>query len=119
MKLEFVEMAGFRGFRSTTRLELPSGFAVISGRNGSGKSTVLDAIDFAVTGTINKYLVKGAKGGGLADHLWWVGSEPAPDHYVSIGFIDPQGRRFVITRRRGDASSPTENDIRRYLGTAD
>jgi DNA repair exonuclease SbcCD ATPase subunit len=28
---------------------------VLNGRNGSGKSTVLDAIDFAITGTINKF----------------------------------------------------------------
>ena len=44
---------------------LPPGFAVLNGHNGTGKSTVLDAIDYALTGTINKFSVKGAKGGGL------------------------------------------------------
>ena len=48
MKLEFVELAGFRGFRDKTRFQLPAGFTVLTGRNGVGKSTVLDAIDFPV-----------------------------------------------------------------------
>jgi chromosome segregation protein len=61
MKLEFVELAGFRGFRDRTRFEFPSGFTVFSGRNGVGKSTVFDAIDFALTGSINKFDVKTAR----------------------------------------------------------
>jgi DNA repair exonuclease SbcCD ATPase subunit len=73
MKLEYVELAGFRGFRDKTRFDLPPGFVVLSGRNGTGKSTLLDGVDFALTGTINKFAVKEAKGGGLQDHIWWVG----------------------------------------------
>ena len=42
MKVTYLEIAGFRGVREKIRLELPPGFAVISGRNGVGKSTVLD-----------------------------------------------------------------------------
>ena len=48
MKTSFVELCGFRGFREKVRFDLPHGFVVLNGRNGSGKSTVLDAIDFAV-----------------------------------------------------------------------
>jgi chromosome segregation protein len=58
MKLEYVEMAGFRGFRDKVRFNLPSGFAILSGRNGTGKSTLLDGVDFALTGTINKFKLK-------------------------------------------------------------
>ena len=91
MKLAFVEIAGFRGFKDKTRFELPTGFAVLTGRNGVGKSTVLDAVDFALTGTINKYEVTAAKGGGLDDHIWWVGDGAASDHYVTIGFAEDDG----------------------------
>lgn len=55
MRVEYVEMSGFRGFKSKTRLNLPRGFAVFTGRNGVGKSTVFDAMDFALTGSISKY----------------------------------------------------------------
>jgi DNA repair exonuclease SbcCD ATPase subunit len=100
MKLEFVEIEGFRGFRQRARFEIPAGFLVITGRNGVGKSTILDAIDFALTGSINKYDVEKAKGGGLAEHIWWVGEGRAATHYVRVGFIDDLGERRVVTRFR-------------------
>lgn len=100
MKLDYVEIAGFRGFRDKTRFDIPSGFAVLSGSNGTGKSTFLDAVDFALTGTINKFAVKEAKGGGLLDHIWWVGEGAASEHYVTVGFINEEGERLAITRSR-------------------
>ncbi|MGH9551938.1 MAG: AAA family ATPase, partial [Terriglobales bacterium] len=101
MKLNFVEIAGFRGFREKTRFDFPAGFAVLTGRNGVGKSTVLDAIDFAVTGTINKFAFKSAKGGGLDEHIWWVGRGRAAENYVLIGFVDEEGGSKTIMRARG------------------
>lgn len=100
MKLEFVELSGFRGFRDKVRFDLARGFTVLSGRNGTGKSTVLDAIDFALTGTINKFSVKAAKGGGLDEHIWWVGTGKAEAHSVSVGFVNDAEERFVVTRSR-------------------
>src|ERR1035437_9252542 len=100
MKLQFVELSGFRGFREKARFEFPGGFTVLSGRNGVGKSTVLDAIDYALTGKINKFSVKEAKGGGLSDHIWWVGGERLDAYFVSIGFVDDEGETFVVTRTR-------------------
>ncbi len=100
MKLDFVELVGFRGFRDKERFEIPGGFVVLSGRNGAGKSTVLDAVEFALTGTINKFLVKEARGGGLDAHIWWVGTGDALEHYVTVGFVDEDGHRFQVTRSR-------------------
>jgi chromosome segregation protein len=100
MRTEFVEFAGFRGFKDRTRFDLPAGFAVLSGHNGAGKSTILDAIDFAVTGSINKFTVRNARGGGLEDHIWWIGGGKAKEHFVSVGFITESGERFTITRTR-------------------
>ena len=111
MKLEFVELAGFRGFRDKTRFDLPGGFTVISGRNGVGKSTILDAVDFAITGTINKYSVTNARGGGLENHIWWVGDDSASEQFVSVGFVDDAGNRFVVTRDRNKTSKSTAGEI--------
>ena len=110
MKVTYLEIAGFRGVLKKMRLELPPGFAIISGRNGAGKSTVLDAIDFALTGSINKFAVTGAKGGGIEKHTWWVGEETADAHYVTVGFADAQGETFSVTRTRenGLVGDPTE-----------
>jgi len=118
MKLAFVEMAGFRGFRDKIRFDLPSGFMILSGRNGSGKSTLLDAIDFAITGTINKFAVKEARGGGLEEHIWWVGDGKPEAHYVSVGFIDEDGSQFAITRsRERGPDQPPEEILKRLCSS--
>ena len=100
MKVEFVELSGFRGVRDQLRVDFSDGFVVLVGRNGAGKSTVIDAIDFAMTGTINRFAVKEAKGGGLSDHIWWMGDGTAEAHYVSVGFVEDDGTRFSVIRDR-------------------
>lgn len=115
MKLAFVEMAGFRGFKNKTRFDLPGGFVVLTGRNGVGKSTVFDAVDFVLTGTINKYPVKDAKGGGLDDHIWWVGEGAPESQYVAVGFVGEDGRGFVVTRSRERGLDTPAEDIARLL----
>jgi len=111
MKLAFVEISGFRGFKDKTRFDLPGGFVVLTGRNGVGKSTVLDAVDFVLTGTINKYAIKGAKGGGLDDHIWWVGEGAPESQYVAVGLVDESGEEFLITRSRERGLETPAEDI--------
>lgn len=111
MKVSFVELCGFRGFREQVRLDFPSGFVVLNGRNGSGKSTILDAIDFAITGTITKFSVRGARGGGLDEHIWWVGSGKPEAHYVSVGLSGTDGDPFIITRSRERGPDRTPEEI--------
>ena len=116
MRLAFVEMEGFRGFREKVRFELSGGFTVLTGRNGSGKSTLLDAIEFALSGTIDKFQgVTSAKGGGLDQHFWWVGPGKAPDNAVTVGFVDDDGQPFDVTRSRTGGCSTTAEDIMRRL----
>jgi chromosome segregation protein len=115
MKLDFVELTGFRGFRDKTRFDFPGGFIVLSGRNGSGNSTLLDAIDFAITGSINKFSVKEARGGGLDEHIWWVGEGKPEAHYVSVGFVADDGKHFVITRSRERGCDTPPQEILKRL----
>ena len=111
MRLAFVEMEGFRGFRDQAKFEIPRGFAVLTGRNGAGKSTVFDAIDFVLTGTINKFDVVGAKGGGLASHIWWMGDQPAKNYQVTLGFETTEGKPFQITRTRDGGLVPKKEEL--------
>jgi chromosome segregation protein len=115
VKLEFIEMEGFRGFLHRVRFDVPPGFMVIVGRNGVGKSTILDAVDFALTGTINKFDVERARGGGLLEHLWWVGDGRAERYFVSVGFVDGTGSRFVVTRHRDKPEAEGLVDILRRM----
>lgn len=49
----FIDVAGFRGIGPRTTLELhpAPGITIVSGRNGSGKSSFAEALEFAVTGS--------------------------------------------------------------------
>lgn len=117
MRISFVELAGFRGFKDKTRFEFPAGFVVLTGRNGAGKSTVLDAIDFALTGTIDKFAEKRAKGGGLDSHIWWLGDGQPSEYFVKVGFTNTSGDEFAITRTRDRGIDPSLEDIASVLCT--
>lgn len=89
MKLAYVDLCGFRGYRKQLRIEFPGGFTVIDGRNGVGKSTIFDAVEFGLTGTITKYGDATADRETIADYIWWTGEGPPPDErYVEVGFQD-------------------------------
>lgn len=115
MKLDFVEICGFRGFRETVRLNFGSGFTVIAGRNGVGKSTLCDAVEFALTGTIDKYAVEKAAQESLSDYLWWRGTGTASDHYVTASFKRENGESFAITRTRKSGADKTPSQIESAL----
>ena len=102
MRLSYVQVVGFRGFRELTRVEIPPGFAIIVGSNGSGKSTVCDAIEFALTGNIRGSSDHREKGESIHDYLWWRGPRPPAENYVEIGLTNAQGATVVVRR------SPTE-----------
>ena len=80
---------------------------------------MLDAVDFVLTGTINKYEVTGAKGGGLDEHIWWVGEGAPENQYVTIGFVDDSDERTVITRSRERGLDTTSENIWRRLCAGD
>jgi chromosome segregation protein len=119
MKVDFVEVSGFRGFRETLRMDVASGFTVISGRNGIGKSTLCDAIEFAITGEIDKYRVERAGRETLDDYLWWRGDGSPSEQYVKVGFLGANGQPFVIRRSRDAGSDQTPDQIENMLCVAE
>jgi len=110
VKLAFVELNGFRGYRKPVRIDFADRFTIIDGRNGVGKSTIFDAIEFALTGTLAKYDDAKASGETVADYLWWTGEGPAPtDRYVVIGFRDGDTE---ISIRRGQFDDPEATTLK-------
>jgi DNA repair exonuclease SbcCD ATPase subunit len=98
MKISFIELEGFRGVRTRIKVNVPDGFLVITGRNGAGKSTICDAIEYALTGTLSKYEAGTERGESLEHYMWWRGRQTAADHFVRVGFTDRHGKDFVVTR---------------------
>lgn len=103
MKLAYVDLCGFRGYRKRLRLDFGERFTIIDGRNGAGKSTIFDAVEFALTGSIGKYGDAKAAGETIADYLWWTGSGPTPeDRFVEVGFRGEHGE-FSVRRTQLEA----------------
>lgn len=115
MKLAYVEVCGFRGFREKVRVEFGGGFTVITGRNGVGKSTLCDAVEFALTGSIAKYSVEKAAQETLNDYLWWRGDGTPHDHYVTVCFAKDGGGAFAVTRSRQSGASMSPEQIEAAL----
>lgn len=101
MRLSYVHLHGFRGYREPVRLEFADSFTIIDGRNGVGKSTMFDAVEFALTGTISKYLDAKADGESVANYLWWAGplgqGLDISKHFVEVGFSNGDVQ-FAIRR---------------------
>lgn len=109
MKLSYVSVCGFRGYRKPLRVEFSKSFTILDGRNGVGKSTVFDAIEFALTGALTKYSDATSGGETIADYIWWNGQGEAPsDHYVEVGFEDDAG---VHALRRTRLENPSKDDV--------
>lgn len=100
MRLDYLELCGFRGFLERQRVDFGTGFTVICGRNGVGKSTLCDAVEFALTGQIDKYLVDKAAKESLDDYVWWRGEGHPEAHFVTVGFRADDGSGFAVTRSR-------------------
>lgn len=102
MILDKFSISGFRGVRDTIDIDVPNGFLVISGRNGTGKSTLCDAIEFCLTGHISKYDAPTPPGKreynqATSQYYWWRGRSTAPVNSASVTFRDQQGP-IEITR---------------------
>lgn len=108
MRLAFVEAEGFRGFHDKVRIDFAPGFTVVTGRNGVGKSTIFDAVEFAITGTINKYKVDRSGTDKLEDYIWWRGDVPPSGYYVKVGFVDDEGKSHEVYRDRSGEATRSE-----------
>jgi DNA repair exonuclease SbcCD ATPase subunit len=111
MKIAYVDLAGFRGYRNRLRLEFGDAFTIIDGRNGVGKSTIFDAIEFVLTGTVSKYDSAKASGESIEDYLWWTGDGPAPSaRYVEVGFRDDDQ---IVSLKRAQFDEPDAEQVQR------
>jgi chromosome segregation protein len=109
VKLAYLDLCGFRGYRAPIRIDFAEVFTVIDGRNGVGKSTICDAVEFVLTGTIGKYLDAKADGETIADYIWWTGDGPSPEqYYVEVGFRDGDA---VLPVRREQLAAFNKNQL--------
>ena len=96
VRLEGVSIRSFRAYRKRCDLRLGSRVTVLYGRNGFGKTSVFDAIDFAATGGVGRLGLsrRAARFERAVAHL---DGQPA-DAAVSLRFVSG-GEHRELTRR--------------------
>src|SRR5712691_5025578 len=97
MKILRIRLEGFRGVLTALDIPCGAGFTVICGRNGAGKSTVCDAIEFVLRGSL---AVRGGteRGEYISNYLWWRGNPSAQRLRAAVDFCDSAGEEFTVER---------------------
>jgi AAA domain len=108
IKLESVHIEEVRGIRKLV-IDFKRKTFAIAGQNGSGKSGVIDAIEFGLTGQIGRLTGRGTKGLSLADHGPHVDKTKFPDAaFVRLKVYLPELKKSAtITRKIKSPKTPT------------
>ncbi|MGK2957246.1 MAG: AAA family ATPase [Acidimicrobiales bacterium] len=99
IRVEKITIQEFRGIRDLTIDFKGKNFAVC-GPNGTGKSGVVDALEFGLTGSISRLSGKGTKGISIKDHAPHVDSRLRPDKakVILTVFVPSLNKTVVIER---------------------
>jgi recombinational DNA repair ATPase RecF len=99
IKVRSLEVNNFRGIRSFN-FELNERNFVVAGRNGTGKSGLVDALEFAITGDISRLTGKGTAGISVKSHGAHVDYASKLVHaWVKINFVVlASGQEYVLKR---------------------
>jgi len=98
MRLRSLYIDGFRGALSPVEVEFGDAFTVITGRNGAGKSTICDAIEYVLTGTLERFRLDTEKGEYIDDYLWWRGPGSPQRRIARLTFATDSGEEFILSR---------------------
>ena len=108
IRIEELSISEFRGIRKLS-LNLKGRNFAVSGPNGTGKSGVVDALEFGLTGSVSRLSGKGTGGISVKDHGPHVDFRNKPDRarVVLKVTIPSLGQTVVIDRSVKDARTPT------------
>ena len=98
MKIQEIEIVAFRGIKNL-KLTPQGENLVIWGPNGTGKSGVVHAVDFLLTGTISHLEGKGTKGMSLKKHAPHIDKKPEDAYVKAIIALPDIAEPVQILRR--------------------
>ena len=99
MRLVRMRVSGFRAFAKEAEFDLDADVIVLSGFNGTGKTSFFDAILWGLTGSVDRIGPKASVINKFAD-LGYA--------RVELGLRLHEGGELVVTRRLSGMESPTE-----------
>jgi DNA repair exonuclease SbcCD ATPase subunit len=87
MRLKQIELSGFRGSKNLTTVPFGTGFTIITGRNGSGKSSICDGLEYVLTRRLSRFGPADVEGGERGDdYIWWRDGSPPSNRQVKVIF---------------------------------
>jgi chromosome segregation protein len=87
MRLRQLELSAFRGFKEPTTIRFGTGFTIITGRNGSGKSSICDALEYVLTQHLSRFGPTDVEGGErIDDYIWWRNGTRSANRQVKAVF---------------------------------
>ncbi len=108
IKVETITLKEFRGIRSLT-LDLKASNFAVCGPNGTGKSGIVDGLEFGLTGSISRLSGKGRGALSIKEHGPHVDSRSTPEKAeVTIDIVIPSlgNKRAQIVRSVKNPSNP-------------
>lgn len=123
MKILSLEVKNIRGIKNI-KIKPEGQNVVIFGPNGTGKSAIVDAIDFLLTGKISRLTGEGTKGLRLKEHGCHVDSRKDLKNTIVTAKVEVDGKEVVMERSINKPSSlkvkPKEHEtlLEPYLETA-
>ncbi|ASD23632.1 hypothetical protein B7495_17125 [Cryobacterium sp. LW097] len=108
LKVDKLRVHNFRGIKDF-EFELSEKTFVVAGRNGTGKSGVIDALEFAFTGSIGRLTGRGTGNVSVKSHAPHVDFIDTPKmSWVEVDFVlKPSGARHTLRRSVGTAGAFT------------
>lgn len=101
--IDEVSIEGFRGINKNFRLKMHEGVCLLYGRNGTGKTSVLQAIEWCLTGKLPYLEGREFRYEDAIVNMF----HPKKTAVVSIVLKDGNGKALTVTRRRKMAKSTT------------
>lgn len=107
ISVERIKIVEFRGIRDLT-VDLGNANFAVAGPNGTGKSGIVDALEFGLTGTISRLVGKGRGALSVKEHGPHVNSRTQPEKAVVTleVFIPSLGKKATITRNVKSPKAP-------------
>ena len=97
MKILSLKVSNIRGINKIN-LEPNGKNIVVYGPNGTGKSAIVDSIDFLLTGKISRLTGEGAKHLTLPAHGCHIDCRDHLENTVVIAKVDVNGQEVVLER---------------------
>ena len=101
--IDEVSIEGFRGINKKLKLKMHEAVCLLYGRNGTGKTSVLQAIEWCLTGKLPYLEGREFRYEDAIVNMF----SPEKTAVVSIVLKDGNGKALTVTRRRKMAKSTT------------